>query len=112
MKNAIEARTKIPKATGATGDPKRAKIIATSGDLQALKESLATAEQKVTDLSQVVEQWAARSNYFELECERIKNERVSLASIESTLVKIGEKIHQCNGCMRFLFWDEATSVPK
>ena len=27
-------------------------------------------------------------------------------------VKIGEKIHQCNGCMRFLFWDEATSVPK
>ena len=27
-------------------------------------------------------------------------------------VKIGEKIHQCNGCMRFLFWDEATSAPK
>ena len=27
-------------------------------------------------------------------------------------VKIGEKIHQCNGCMRFLYWDEATSVPK
>ena len=27
-------------------------------------------------------------------------------------VKIGEKIHQCNGCMRFLFWDEATLVPK
>jgi len=27
-------------------------------------------------------------------------------------VKIGEKIHQCNGWMRFLFWVEATSVPK
>ena len=27
-------------------------------------------------------------------------------------VKIGEKIHQCNGCIRFLFWDESTSVPK
>ena len=27
-------------------------------------------------------------------------------------VKIGEKIHQCNGCIRFLFWDEVTSVPK
>ena len=29
-------------------------------------------------------------------------------------VKIGEKIHQCEGCMRFLFWEEVseTSVPK
>ena len=29
-------------------------------------------------------------------------------------VKIAEKIHQCEGCMRFLFWDEVTetTVPK
>ena len=29
-------------------------------------------------------------------------------------VKVGEKIHQCEGCMRFLFWEEVseTSVPK
>jgi len=29
-------------------------------------------------------------------------------------VKVGEKIHQCGGCLRFLFWDEApeSSVPK
>jgi len=27
-------------------------------------------------------------------------------------VKIGEKIHQCNGCMRFLFWDEVTTALK
>lgn len=29
-------------------------------------------------------------------------------------VKVGEKIHQCEGCLRFLFWDEApeSSVPK
>ena len=29
-------------------------------------------------------------------------------------VKVGEKIHQCEGCMRFLFWEEIseTSVPK
>ena len=29
-------------------------------------------------------------------------------------VKVAEKIHQCEGCMRFLFWDEVTetTVPK
>ena len=29
-------------------------------------------------------------------------------------VKVAEKIHQCGGCMRFLFWDEVseTTVPK
>ena len=29
-------------------------------------------------------------------------------------VKVGEKIHQCEGCMRFLFWEEISesSVPK
>ena len=29
-------------------------------------------------------------------------------------VKVGEKIHQCEGCMRFLFWEEVSesSVPK
>ncbi len=29
-------------------------------------------------------------------------------------VKIGEKMHQCGGCLRFLYWDEVseTSVPK
>ena len=29
-------------------------------------------------------------------------------------VKVGEKIHQCEGCMRFLFWEEVseTSLPK
>ena len=29
-------------------------------------------------------------------------------------VKVGEKIHLCEGCMRFLFWEEVseTSVPK